>query len=98
MELISATVRHCLSETDWSGIWNIYDAGLPSPYRIGIALAEAGLRELPVKFTKDELDAFHKPKRVDTVLSDERFERLIKPAPIEAVLKRTIADFKQQQP
>ncbi len=96
MDSIIATVRHCLSETDWSGIWNIYDPGITSPFKIGELLAEAGLREKPAKITKDELDGFHKPKRVDTVLYDSRFEERIKPDSLEKALQKTIAEFKQK--
>ena len=96
MDVIIKTIRHCLSSmTDWSGIWNIYDKGITTPFEVGKMLAEAGLREMPVPIEKSELDTFHKPKRVDTVLYDERFERLIKPEPFEVVMKRTIEEFKR---
>ena len=93
MDVITDTVKHCLSNSDWSGIWNIYDSGIITPYQVGVMLAEAGLREQPEKFTKDELDSFHKPKRVDTVLYDERFERLLKPEPVEKKMRETIARY-----
>jgi len=88
------TVHHCLRSDDWNGIWNVYDAGVITPYQVGVMLAEAGLREMPQSLTKAELDSFHKPKRVDTVLYDERFERLIKPSPIEEILRSTIVKYK----
>ncbi len=95
LDIIIKTVRHCLSSsTDWNGIWNIYDAGVTTPFHIGELLAQAGLRAMPEAFTKTELDSFHKPKRVDTVLYDERFERLIKPEPLEEVLVKTIDRYK----
>ncbi|MEI8134138.1 MAG: sugar nucleotide-binding protein [bacterium] len=94
MEVIIKTVKHCLVNDDWTGIWNIYDAGIITPFEVGKMLAEAGLREMPAPLEKSELDTFHKPKRVDTVLYDERFERLIKPEPIEIVMRRTIEAFK----
>lgn len=95
MEIIIKTVRHCLtSKSDWNGIWNIYDAGITTPFEVGKMLAEAGLRDMPAPLEKSELDAFHKPKRVDTVLFDERFERLIEPEPFDLVMKRTIQEFK----
>ena len=97
MEIIVKTVRYCLtSKTDWSGIWNIYDKGITTPFEVGKMLAEAGLREMPTPLEKSELDTFHKPKRVDTVLYDERFERLIQPEPFDIVMKRTIEEYKSE--
>ena len=94
MDIIIKTVRHCVSTTnDWTGVWNIYDKGIITPFEVGKMLAETGLREMPQPLEKSELDIFHKPKRVDTVLYDERFERLIKPEPIEDVMRRTIKEF-----
>ena len=95
MEIIVKTVRHCLSsKTDWNGIWNIYDKGITTPFEVGKMLAEAGLREMPTPLEKSELDTFHKPKRVDTVLYDQRFERLIQPEPFDVVMRKTIEEFK----
>jgi dTDP-4-dehydrorhamnose reductase len=95
MEIIVKTVRHCLtSATEWSGVWNIYDKGITTPFAVGQMLAEAGLREMPEPLEKSALDSFHKPKRVDTVLYDERFERLLKPEPFDIVMRRTISAFK----
>jgi len=97
MEIIIKTIRHCLvSETNWNGIWNIYDKGITTPFEVGKMLAEAGLREMPMPLEKSELDSFHKPKRVDTVLYDERFERLIKPEEFDIVMRRTIEKFKRE--
>lgn len=90
IEIIIKTVKYVLGGADWSGIWNIYDKGITTPYKIGKMLAAAGLRKEPALLTKSELDGFHKPKRVDTVLFDERFERLIKPDDVESVLHRMI--------
>lgn len=95
LDCILSTVRHCLTSDDWNGIWNIYDSGIVTPYQVGVMLAEAGLREMPQPLTKAELDSFHKPKRVDTVLYDERFERLIKPMPVDRVLRSTIDQYKR---
>jgi dTDP-4-dehydrorhamnose reductase len=97
MEIITKTVKHCLTDSDWTGIWNIYDKGIITPFQVGKMLAEAGLREMPQPLEKSELDTFHKPKRVDTVLYDKRLERLIKPEPIEEVMKRTIQEFRLEQ-
>jgi hypothetical protein len=94
IDIIIDTLKYILAaKEDWSGIWNIYDKGIITPYTIGVMLAEAGLREMPVVLDKSELDSFHKPRRVDTVLYDERFERLMAPEDISTVLKNTITEF-----
>jgi dTDP-4-dehydrorhamnose reductase len=94
IDIVIRTLQFILSASDeWSGIWNIYDKGIITPYTLGVMLAEAGLREMPQMIDKSELDTFHKPKRVDTVLFDERFERLIGPEDISAVLQRTIIEY-----
>ncbi|MEP7236087.1 MAG: sugar nucleotide-binding protein [Ignavibacteriota bacterium] len=96
LDVVLKTVRHCLtSQTDWNGIWNIYDKGVTSPFEVGKMLAQAGLREMPLLLEKSELDTFHIPKRVDTVLYDERFERWVKPEEFDAVMRRTIEEYKK---
>lgn len=91
---IIKTVRYILgAKSDRAGIWNVYDIGVTTPFHVGKMLADATLRPMPTAFTKSELDAFHKPKRVDTVLYDERFERLIQPESIEVALRNTIAEM-----
>jgi dTDP-4-dehydrorhamnose reductase len=94
IEVIEETLRHILTaEQDWSGIWNVYDRGVTTPFEIGEMLAVAGLREKPQRISKAELDAFHKPKRVDTVLFDARFEQTIQPEDVHAQLTRAIAEL-----
>ena len=94
--IIEKTLRHILtSEDKWSGVWNIYDRGIVTPFEIGEMLWQAGLREQPRRISKEELDKFHKPKRVDTVLFDERFEREIEPDDVHVQLGRSIAEFKE---
>lgn len=58
-------------------IFHVYEKGITSPYKVGMLLAEAGLRDKPEILTKDQLDEFHKPKRVDTVLQDLKFEEIM---------------------
>lgn len=95
-ETIVKMVRYLLTATgDRAGIWNVYDEGVTTPFRVGQLLAEAKLRGEPTAFTKAELDSFHKPKRVDTVLYDERFEKTIKPKPVEDMLRAAIAGLAQ---
>ena len=108
-KLIDTPVRVCGLEVDssdgsyapylpelnnWNGIWNIYDRGFTTPLAIGEMLWKAGLREQPFRISKDELDAFHKPKRVDTVLYDERFETAIQPEDVALPLARAISELK----
>lgn len=95
IDVIIKTVKYLLTAgLNWSGIWNIYDKGVTTPYHIGVMMAELGLREMPTVLDKAELDTFHKPRRVDTVLYDERFERLIEPDELIATLKKTITELK----
>ena len=91
--IIEKTLIHVLTaRNDWNGIWNVYDRGIVTPFEIGEILWRAGMREPPMRISKDELDRFHKPKRVDTVLFDERFERMIEPEDVHLQLGRAIAE------
>jgi nucleoside-diphosphate-sugar epimerase len=95
MDVIEKTVRYVLlNENNWNGIWNVYDRGITSPLAIGELLWKAGLREQPFRISKAELDAFHKPKRVDTVLYDDRFETVIQPADVPSQLSKAIEELK----
>lgn len=95
IDIIIKTVRYLLTAgLNWSGIWNIYDKGITTPFAIGAMMAELGMREVPTALEKTDLDAFHKPRRVDTVLYDERFERLIEPDEVIPTLKRTLTELK----
>jgi nucleoside-diphosphate-sugar epimerase len=96
MDVIEKTLRYILSANeDWTGIWNLYDPGITTPFEIGKMLWNTGLREQPLRISKEELDAFHKPKRVDTVLYDERFERRIKPENVHSQLSKAIEELKK---
>ncbi len=95
IDVIIKTVRYLLTAgLNWSGIWNIYDKGITTPFAIGAMMAELGMREVPTALEKTDLDAFHKPRRVDTVLYDERFERLIEPDEVIPTLMRTLTELK----
>jgi dTDP-4-dehydrorhamnose reductase len=83
-------VRHALEAEDWTGVWNVYDRGIVTPYEVGVMLADAGMRERPEKIAKDQLDSFHHPKRVDTVLHDARFETAIDPPDVRDEIRRAI--------
>ena len=75
----------------WGRILNIYERGFSSPFEVGTFLAEAGVRKVPEKLTKNELDAWHKPKRVDAVIEDKFFEEMVNPPTVQAELRRNIA-------
>ncbi|HWF43265.1 MAG TPA: sugar nucleotide-binding protein [Candidatus Kapabacteria bacterium] len=95
IEVIEKTLRYVLTSKDnWSGVWNVYDQGIATPFEIGQMLASEGLRGMPEKITKEELDRFHFPKRVDTVLHDARFEAAIRPNTIHSELQKAIAELK----
>jgi len=109
IEVIAKTVRYLLNAEasmvnsgasmvnpeGWTGVWNVYDRGTITPFEIGELLWNAGLRGRPERISKAALDAFHKPKRVDTVLFDRRFERAVQPEEVHTVLARTIAAWKE---
>jgi dTDP-4-dehydrorhamnose reductase len=77
-------------------IVNVYDRGVTSPFKVGVLLAEAGLREMPVLMSKGELDIELVPKRVDTVLYDGMFEDYVSPPEVEGELRRVIGEFKDR--
>ncbi len=90
--IIARTVEHVVnSAADWNGIWNVYDEGVTTPFEIGEMLARTGLRAEPQRIEKSELDRFHTPRRVDTVLYDERFEAQVKPNNVLVELERAIS-------
>ena len=86
IEIVMDHERPC-----WGRILNVYELGYSSPFEVGTLLAAAGLRAAPEKLTKSELDAFHKPKRVDAVIEDKFFEELVQPPTVQEELKRNIA-------
>jgi len=93
--VIEKTLRHVTTANEnWSGVWNVYDRGVTSPYEIGEMLWKAGLRNQPQRISKEELDSFHKPKRVDTVLFDARFEQVIHPEEVKAQIAAAMDQLK----
>jgi dTDP-4-dehydrorhamnose reductase len=87
--VLSSSVREC-----WNRILNVYDRGNSSPFEVGSFLAAAGCRQPPEMLSKSALDSWHKPKRVDAVIEDLFFEKLVKPPVVQEELKRNIALFK----
>ncbi len=97
IEIIEKTVRHVIhARRDWSGVWNVYDRGVTSPFEVAEMLWKAGLRAQPIRISKTELDSFHKPKRVDTVLYDDRFEVQLQPEEVHEVWARTIKEYQEK--
>jgi hypothetical protein len=95
MSTIVKAIEYLIDTDDWAGIWNVYDRGIVTPYEMGRMLAAAGLRDEPAVISKEELDVFHKPRRVDTVLYDERFERAVQPRTAREELLQAIAGLKE---
>lgn len=91
IEKLASCPRHCFD----GRIINVYEKGISSPYKVGCLLAEAGLREMPVRLEKSELDVSLRPKRVDTVLFDWWFEDLVCPPEVEDELRRVIGEYKK---
>jgi hypothetical protein len=79
-------------------VWNVYDQGITSPYEVGCLLAQAGCREMPQRLDRKEMDAWLTPRRVDTVLYDPFFEKVVQSPPVREELKRVIAQFAKALP
>lgn len=77
---------------------NVFDKGVTSPYRVGMIMYELGLRKEPVLLPKDALDAFLKPKRVDTVLSDDFFSFEIGSPDVDEEMRRVIIEYSKRVP
>jgi dTDP-4-dehydrorhamnose reductase len=91
---IARTIEIALSTKEagvWNRILNVYERGHSTPFEVGTFLAQAGLRQPPEKLTKSALDTWHKPKRVDAVIEDAFFEKLVNPPTVQEELKRNIA-------
>lgn len=95
-KILCDTIRTLVTK-DTSTLWNritcVYDAGITTPYNIGVKLAHAGLRDVPCRTSKAKLDAWHKPRRVDTVMSDMVFEREIRPRSVGEMLDETLERY-----
>jgi dTDP-4-dehydrorhamnose reductase len=85
------TALHAIDTRVWNRIINVYERGFSSPFEVGSLLAQAGCRKMPEKLTKNDLDSWHKPKRVDAVIEDKFFEELVAPPTVQDELKRNIA-------
>lgn len=93
-ETIAKTIESSIGTGIRNRIINVYDAGIASPYRVGVKLAEAGLRDMPEMMQKSELDAWHKPKRVDAVIYDPDFEAEVRPPQVMDEVQRMIGLYK----
>ncbi len=90
---IIKTLKHII-EHEVESSFCVYDTGIITPYKVGCMLAEAGLRKMPIKLDKAELDKTLIPRRVDTVLYDPAFEYIVKPPNILDEMARVISLFK----
>ena len=96
-DTIAKTVRVLVADAHhplWGRIVNVYDSGIASPFMVGSILAALGLRDKPKPLAKADLDAWHKPRRVDTVLLDAEFEAMIKPPTVGEELRRVAVLYK----
>ena len=92
-DTIRTTIEIVLASKDtrvWNRIMNVYERNPSSPFEVGTLLARAGCRKPPEKLTKNDLDSWHKPKRVDAVIEDKFFEDLVQPPTVQEELKRNI--------
>lgn len=78
-------------------LMNVYDRGVTSPWKIGNILAEEGLREPPEKMTKNALDQWLVPKRVDAVLEDKDFENIFDPPNIDDEARRVARLMRERE-
>lgn len=95
-DTVARTIEAILSKPDGStpNLMHVYDLGISSPFAMGELLAEAGLRARPEKLEKKDLDTWHKPKRVDTVLEDAAFERFLPGKSVVEQARQAIALLK----
>lgn len=96
-DTIAKTIRALVADVHhplWGRVVNVYDSGIASPFMVGRILAGLGLRDEPKPLAKADLDAWHTPRRVDTVLLDAEFEALIKPPTVGEELRRVAALYK----
>lgn len=90
LDAILTVTRYVLERRSTGRVWNVCNPGIITPYQVGVMLAEAGLRAMPEKLPKSDLDGWHKPRRVDTVLNDADMVALGIPA-VEDAWRTTIA-------
>lgn len=76
---IEILVRSAMMHTLWDRVTCVYDRGTISPLQIGRLLAARGLCPQPELLTKEHLDQWHRPKRVDVVMHDPVFEAAVQP-------------------
>lgn len=96
IETIARAITKCLCAPRRPSLLNVYDLGVVSPFAVGEMLAAEGLRAPPVEMGKGDLDSWHKPKRVDVVLRDDEFSRLVRPPNVYDELKRMIGALKAE--
>jgi len=90
--IVKAIKRICADKLEFKSkrVWNLYDIGVTSPYKVGMMLHDAGLRLAPKILEKNALDSWHKPQRVDAVMCDIYMEKFVEPGIIEGELNKAI--------
>jgi dTDP-4-dehydrorhamnose reductase len=94
---ISETLGHIIKcpKMYCGRIMCVYDQGITTPYAIGWLLYAAGCKkDKPELVSKENLNSWHYPPRIDAVLYDKFFEDNIKPPYVLDVLNMTINDYK----
>lgn len=98
-KVLCDTIKNLIDQADsplWNRITCVYDLGVTTPYQIGVKLHHAGLRDVPKRISKANLDTWHIPKRVDTVMHDALFEKIIQPKSIGYMLDDTLSKYLNQ--
>jgi len=72
---------------------NVYDKGEVTPLKVGMLLYKAGLRNEPEVIEKNQLDSWHKPRRVDVVMYDEWLENNVDIPSVDSELERVIQQY-----
>lgn len=96
IDTIAKTVEYVTQNKGCPQLINVFDRGYLSPYDVGKMLFAAGVRDkAPGSLGKLDLDSWHRPKRVDTVLDDTWFVDHINPPDLREELTRMIVLYRE---
>jgi dTDP-4-dehydrorhamnose reductase len=79
--------------SDIPEVINVYDKGEVTPLKVGMLLYKAGARSEPEVLEKNQLDSWHKPRRVDVVMYDEWLEKNVDVPEVDTELQRVIGQY-----